>query len=224
MKQKIILLLVLIAGLTACSKDDGDDYMSDKNALAYNNAPDSFSQIGEFEGYWILKNKKIETDTLTVFQQTIIVPIPSEPLLEYIVRAIPNSIDGMRYDISPNLRYIFLYGPQGYSENKSYSNLYNMYDGFSSLIAPTTYLVANGTMYYDTGNNEEAIYGYYYISTDLPMLAIFDKDTLLWTLKITMNKVRYIKNGETNEEIMDLLTPLELFFVTTKKIKDIKPE
>lgn len=227
MNQKLFLLIVLIAGLAACTKDDGDDISKNKSEIETDSSIGM--QLGEFEGDWILNQKKIETDTLTVLEQTVVVKLPSEPLLRYVVRTIPNVIDDLRFEVSPNLRHIFRYELQGYSENKSYSsllpkdqsysNLYYLYDGSNNLIIPTTYLVASGTMYYDIGNNEEVKHGYYSVLTDKPMLAIFDRDTRLWTLKITLNKLRIIKEGDTNEIIWDLSSPIELLFVATKKIK-----
>ena len=59
MKQKLFLLMVLMVGLVACSKDEDDSdnlqidiYKSDNlNNLG----------MGEFVGDWILNNKKIES-------------------------------------------------------------------------------------------------------------------------------------------------------------------
>ena len=233
MKQKLFLLMVLMVGLVACSKDEDDSdnlqidiYKSDNlNNLG----------MGEFVGDWILNNKKIETDTLTVLEQTFFVKSPSESLLRYAVNTIPNVIDEMRFEVSNTIHGLY-YELQGYSENKAYSNLYNLdesfssssdynlYDAFSSspYITPTVYSVASGIMYFNIGDDEEISDGYYSVLTDKPMLAIFYKDTCLWTLKITLNKLSIIKEGD--EIIIDLSSPIELLFVTTKKIKDIKPE
>ena len=115
MKQKLFLLMVLMVGLVACSKDEDDSdnlqidiYKSDNlNNLG----------MGEFVGDWILNNKKIETDTLTVLEQTIFVKSPSESLLRYAVNTIPNVIDEMRFEVSNTIHGLY-YELQGYSENR----------------------------------------------------------------------------------------------------------
>jgi hypothetical protein len=81
MKQKIILLLVLIAGLTACTKDD-DDIANNYVEMA---SP-GISQYGEFEGDWILNNEKVDTAKLVVTEHSLIVREPSEPLIKYAAK------------------------------------------------------------------------------------------------------------------------------------------
>ncbi len=213
MKQKIILLMVLLAGFTACSKDDGDDDVS----AAYELKADILMGIGEYEGDWILNNKQIEKDTLTVLEHSLIVKFPSERLLRYVVGTIPSALDEVRFEYS-NSYHCFDYELQGNSENKSYSNLYDA-SSSSPYMKQTVYSVANGTMYYNGGIDEEIKHGYYSVLTDVPMLAIYDKVMHLWTLKITVNKLTILKDGDTNEIITDLSSPVELLFVTTKKIK-----
>lgn len=215
MKQKIILLMVLIAGFTACSKDDGDDNISAIIAPVM----DPLMGIGEYEGDWILNNKQIEKDTLTVLEHSLIVKFPSERLLRYVVGTIPSALDEVRFEYS-NSYHCFDYELQGNSENKSYSNLYDA-SSSSPYMKQTVYSVANGTMYYNGGIDKEIKHGDYTVLTDVPMLAIYDKVMHLWTLKITVNKLIILKDGDTNEIITDLSSPVELLFVTTKKIKKI---
>ena len=218
MKQKIILLMVLMAGLAACSKDDEGG-----NVLQASMDSPVLQEFGKYEGGWFVNQKYIETDTLTVSKQTIIVKSPSEPLLKYIIQAIPYDIDDVRLDIS-NSTHCWFYVLQGYSENKSYSNLYNYEYGayieassFSDMI-PTVFQIASGKMYDITDDKNMMTYGYYSVFTDKPMLAIFDNDTRLWTLKITLNKLKILEDGNTDKGITDLLSPIELVCVATKKI------
>ena len=82
MKQILILLLVLIAGLAACTGPDDDD------KLGHNVEMESpgISQFGEFEGDWILNNEKIDTAKLVVTENLLIVREPSEPLIKYAAK------------------------------------------------------------------------------------------------------------------------------------------
>ena len=74
-------------------------------------------------------------------------------------------------------------------------------------------------MYYDL-KNEKATFGYLSIMTDKPMVAVFDRNTQLWTIRITLNKLNYVIGGDTYETIVDLSSPVDLLFVTTKKVRE----
>lgn len=233
MKQKIILLLVLIAGLAACTGSDDD------NQLGHNVEMESpgISQYGEFEGDWILNNEKIDTAKLVVTEHSLIVREPSEPLIKYAAKEFTDnpqidfkklynasSFDNNGFDLSDlvveasNDLYCWIYEPQGYSENK----LYNAFSS-SPYAGQTDYRIVRGTMYYDL-KNEKATFGYLSIMTDKPMVAVFDRNTQLWTIRITLNKLHYVIGGDTYETIVDLSSPVDLLFVTTKKIKEYKSE
>jgi len=236
MKQKIILLLVLIAGLTACTKDNDDISNNAAEILS-----PGISQYGEFEGDWILNNEKIDTAKLVVTENLLIVREPSEPLIKYAAKEFIdnpqidfkkmnysssfgqiNDKDG--FDLSDlvveasNDLYCWIYEPQGYSENK----LYNAFSS-SPYAGQTDYRIVRGTMYYDL-KNEKATFGYLSIMTDKPMVAVFDRNTQLWTIRITLNKLHYVIGGDTYETIVDLSSPVDLLFVTTKKVREHKSE
>lgn len=236
MKQKIILLLVLIAGLTACTKDD------DVKANNYGEmASPGISQYGEFEGDWILNNEKVDTAKLVVTEHSLIVREPSEPLIKYAAKEFIDNpqidskklynaslfgqiYDNNGFDLSnlvveaSNDLYCWLYEPQGYSENK----LYNAFSS-STYATQTDFRIVRGTMYYDL-KNEKATFGYLSIMTDKPMVAVFDRNTQLWTIRITLNKLHYVIGGDTYETIVDLSSPVDLLFVTTKKVREHKSE
>lgn len=237
MKQILILLLVLIAGLAACTGPDDDD------KLGHNIEMESpgISQFGEFEGDWILNNEKIDTAKLIVTEHSFIVRQPSEPLIKYAAKEFidnPQIVfekmnnassfeeinDNNGFDLSDlvveasNDLYCWFYEPQGYSANKSYNAFSS-----SSYATQTDFKIIRGTMYYVL-KNEKATFGYLSIMTDKPMVAVFDRNTQLWTIRITLNKLSYVIGGDTYETIVDLSSPVDLLFVTTKKVREYKSE
>ena len=222
MKQKIILLMVLIAGLAACSKDE-ESYDYSKYAVD----SEIIVQYGEFEGDWILNQQKIETDTLTVMNDHFFVKAPSVPLIKYVVNELPQSgamLNGKEsYDYKsdasnmPNVEvettygsHIWPYEHQGYSSNNAYFNV----DGLKSTVTQTYCTIANGMVNDVTGG-----YSFFLsVCTDQPMVAVFNRDTNLWTLKITLTKIKYSISGTDGEKTIDLQLPAELLFVATKKL------
>lgn len=250
MKQKLFLLLVLVAGLVACSKDDGE---SNKIRNADEDFPEgsNYLGVGEFEGDWILNNEKIGTGRLEVYGIYVILVPPSDTLINYALQllkekvvCIPgvniydaeinesfNSTNGevnhygymMMYDAKLYVKddkALLLYKPQGYSGNKNYFEFSG--GGINS--------ISNGNIYYD----EEAEYYQFnqmYLTqrvlslcTDQPIVAVYDTDTGLWTAKITLTKLVYYDMQVNIDIITDLPSPLYLTFVATKKVRDLLPE
>lgn len=224
MKQKLFLLMVLVAGLVACSKDE-DEKNVYQRGLANNHM--NYLGIGEFEGDWIFNNVKVGTDTIKVLPELIYVNVPEDILLRYVATEYVKSLifnseqsndginaaaqinDGLFSDLkvqSSNPRYWF-YESQGYSDNTAYFN-YNLPE------IPEVRFVT-GLIEYKGGNVNKT--WYLSFSTDKPIVAVYNKDTNLWTLKITLNKIiDYKDDGDKNT--MDLQSPAELLFVATKKL------
>ena len=229
MKQKLFLLMVLVAGLVACTKDE-DTQDIEIEELSIEN------EYVEFEGNWILNNVTIETDTLTVMDDHFFVRTPSVPLIKYAVNELSNNslflpdienkayngkADQSEYTTGPFIYYyvnveatygshIWPYDFQGYSLNNAYYNV----DGLKSDVTQTYYIIANGLVNYYGDNKSYNLS----ICTDQPMVAVFNKDTHLWTLKMTFTKINYHISGVDGENTMDLQSPAEVLFVETKKL------
>ena len=245
MKQKLFLLMVLVAGLVACSKDEDESNVYQRG-LANNHM--NYLGIGEFEGDWILNNEKIGTGSLEVYEIYVILVPPSDTLINYALQllkekvvCIPgvniydakinesfNSANGelnhygymMMYDAKPYVsddEALLLYKPQGYSGNKNYFEI-------------SGGVICSGYIYYD----EEADYYQFnqkYLTqrslgliTDQPVVAIYDKDTELWTARIALTKLGYYDMQVNIHTIIDLPSPIYLTFVATKKVRDLLPE
>ncbi len=56
--------------------------------------------------------------------------------------------------------------------------------------------------------------------TNEPILSFFYRDTNLWVIQITLNKLYY--QIDYNDIIVDLESPLELIYVATKKVRNIE--
>jgi hypothetical protein len=229
MKQKLFLLMVLVAGLVACTKDE-DTQDIEIEELSIEN------EYGEFEGNWILNNVTIETDTLTVMDDHFFVRTPSVPLIKYAVNELfkkslffpdnkykeyDGNAEQSEYTTGPFIYYyvnveatygshIWPYDYQGYSLNNAYFNV----DGLKSDVTQNYYIIANGIANYYGDNKSYNLS----ICTNQPMVAVFNKDTHLWTLKMTLTKINYHISGVDEENTMVLQSPAELLFVATKKI------
>ena len=78
MKQKWMILLVLVVGLAGCTKDDGDVNEFEKKD-SYKNTPFYW---GEFEGVWVVDQQEVDTARLTVTDSTFQFRLPEAYLLE----------------------------------------------------------------------------------------------------------------------------------------------
>ena len=230
MKQKKILLLVLIAGLTACTKDDGDNIQ--KHNVEFMDFPEDFIEKGEYEGEWILNQEKIDTAMLIVTNKGIIVEPPSEQLIKYaaylltsgeVDNNLPNkkeitldkiSTHNVAFEVS-NDYHNWLLEAQGRSSNQFYFTIKSSHPTASF----SNFVIAEGKMYY-IDNNVKIDPCHLSLFTNEPILAVFDRDTNLWVIQITLNKLYY--QIDYNDIIVDLESPLELIYVATKKVRNIE--
>jgi len=223
MKQKLILLMVLIAGIAACSKDEESD---DNIGVPMSEAVVEYE---EYEGNWILNNERIDTATLIIQdKETLLVKAPYA-LIKYAMTFISSevnkeikTVDDLTIKINNACTDSvgisnFVIGlpctnPQGYSERKTYFNINDLNEyGFRHIAEGWTY-----------NSNSKRYTLIIWVLTEKPMLAIYDMDTNLWTIKITLSKV-YIENvGADKSRIWDFPSPLELIYVTTKKVREYK--
>lgn len=214
MKQKLFLLLMLVVALAACTKDDeNDNYASEAPEPRVPNGDDSVNtnyEFGNFEGEWILDQQVIsQPDTIFVkevnkrFLVDFVVPgdIPILKALEIL------GMKDAEYTPSNYLRHLYL-NPQGISDNKTYYDLffidYNAITGDGPI--PAIY----GELYNDVDHSKKV--GYIMLMSDNHNKAIFDSETGLWTLKITISQILSFDN------YCDLPSPLVLLFVAKKRL------
>ena len=221
MKQKLFLLLMLVVALAACTKDDDeyDDYVSEapptkpteSNKPNDNDSVNSINEVGNFEGEWILDQQVIsQPDTIFVKEGNksylvyFVVPgdIPILKALEAI------GMENVEYIPSNHLRHLHL-NPQGISGNKTYYDL-----SFIDIVGMSGYNptpAIYGELYYNVDNSKRD--DYIILMSDKLNVAIYDSETGLWTLKITIRQV-YL----SGIYYCDLPSPLVLLFVAKKRL------
>ncbi len=225
MKQKLFLLLMLVVALAACTKDDDeyDDYASEapptnpteSNTSSNNDSEKLVSELGTFEGEWILDQQVIsQPDTIFVEEidkrYYVDFVIPDEiPILKALEAIGIENAEYSPISLLPHfLRHLRL-NPQGISENKKYYDLsFIDIDGMKGGdITPAIY----GNLYYAADHSRRD--DYIILMSDWLNVAIYDSETGLWTLKITIRQV-YL----SGIYYCDLPSPLVLLFVTKKRL------
>ena len=225
MKQKLFLLLMLVVALAACTKDDDeyDDYASEapptnpteSNTSSNNDSEKLVSELGTFEGEWILDQQVIsQPDTIFVEEidkrYYVDFVIPDEiPILKALEAIGIENAEYSPISLLPHfLRHLRL-NPQGISENKKYYDLsFIDIDGMKGGdITPAIY---GGLNYYLNNSKRES---YIILSSDKQNVAIYDSETGLWTMKITIRQVSI--EGVYH---YDLPSPLVLLFVAKRRL------
>ena len=225
MKQKLFLLLMLVVALAACTKDDDeyDDYASEapptnpteSNTSSNNDSEKLVSELGTFEGEWILDQQVIsQPDTIFVEEidkrYYVDFVIPDEiPILKALEAIGIENAEYSPISLLPHfLRHLRL-NPQGISENKKYYDLsFIDIDGMKGGdITPAIY----GNLYYAADHSRRD--DYIILMSDWLNVAIYDLETGLWTLKITIRQV-YL----SGIYYCDLPSPLVLLFVAKKRL------
>lgn len=225
MKQKLFLLLMLVVALAACTKDDDeyDDYASEapptnpteSNTSSNNDSEKLVSELGTFEGEWILDQQVIsQPDTIFVEEidkrYYVDFVIPDEiPILKALEAIGIENAEYSSISLLPHfLRHLRL-NPQGISENKKYYDLsFIDIDGMKGGdITPAIY----GNLYYAADHSRRD--DYIILMSDWLNVAIYDSETGLWTLKITIRQV-YL----SGIYYCDLPSPLVLLFVAKKRL------
>lgn len=237
MKQKIILLLVLIAGLTACTKDD-DDYISMDAGYHAETATVEESKnqgTGVYEGEWIVglfDKQVVDTAKLTVTEKSFKVRLPEEYLLQnnrpigstlYVVDKNGNPVnkpDNPYGNYMYNIEYepsnlVLEYVNRGYSSDSKYVELSINSDSYKSEGYPIL-----GSIHYINKFAEEDssvsrdltfIIGF---SNNISGVAKYDQTTGLWTIKLKLDIIAY--DTISNEELH--FNPIELVYIAKKKI------
>lgn len=208
MKQKLILLLVLIASLAACTKDDGDDYISENNPAAYNNASDSFSQFGEFEGRWLYAyGADAMGYKLTVTEKNVQVAFPENELLIFIDSNLWRFPEYQKLDIigrrpieQQPITHTFHYEKVGISDYLLYYNFY--YDDLPQYSEKGEgYVVINGKLDVLRNDYSRSTLNFGILS-DKPGVLIYNMRSHFWILTLKITKI-YIEDGE-EKLILDL--------------------
>ena len=219
MKQKLFLLLMLVVALTACTKDDDeyDDYVSeapptDSVEPKVTNS-DNPSQLGNFEGEWILDQQVIsQPDTIFVKNEKDLIiidlKIPGDIPMSKALKAIGMEKETFTTDTKLHSMLGML---QGVSDNKIYYNIGLMiYGNTAGSPSPAIY----GRLFYEDDHSERG--RNLILLSDSQNVGIYDHETSLWTLKITLIQV-YIDEG-SEIKIYDLPSPLVLLFVAKKRL------
>ena len=226
MKQKIILLMVLIAGFTACSKDDGDDNISAIIAPVM----DPLMGIGEYEGEWIvdlLDKQVVDTAKLIVTNSSFQVRLPEEYLLInhrpigsplYAVDQYGNPVnlpDDPYETYMYNIEYepsnlVLEYVNRGYSSDSKYIELSLNSNSYPSDENP----VLGQIRYIDKYAMIGALIFKIGFSRDISGVAVYDQATGLWTIKLKLDIIAY--DTIANEELH--FNPTELVYIAKKKI------
>ena len=236
MKQKLFLLLMLVVALAACTKDDEhDDYMSaapptnptESSTSSNNDSVKTNYEVGNFEGEWILDQQVIsQPDTIFVqeFNKKYYVDfvIPEEiPILKALEALGMENAEYAPSDILSHFLRQSILSPQGISDNKTYYGLYftaisgmNVGDYFIDMggmkggdLIPAIY---GGLNYYLNNSKRES---YIILSSDKQNVAIYDSETGLWTMKITIRQVCI-----EGVYFYDLPSPLVLLFVAKRRL------
>ena len=88
MKLKLCLLMMLVAGLVACSGgDDGLEAYDPQLNVPVNEG------IGEFEGEWIIDQQVVDTARLVMTNEHFQLRLPEEQLLRYALGLLSSSGD-----------------------------------------------------------------------------------------------------------------------------------
>ena len=227
MKQKIILLMVLIAGFTACSKDDGDDDVY----AAYEPKADILMGIGEYEGEWVvslLDKQVVDTAKLIVTNSSFQVRLPEEYLLInhrpigsplYAVDQYGNPVN-LSDDPYETYSYYIEYKPsnlvleyvnRGYSSDSKYVELSLNSNSYPSDENP----VLGQIRYIDKYAMIGALIFKIGFSRDISGVAVYDQATGLWTIKLKLDIIAY-DPIIANEELH--FNPTELVYIAKKKI------
>ena len=203
MKQKLLLLMLLVAGLAACTKEvDGDiNNLQSQIDIPWDHLEDY--ALGEYEGVWIVDKREIDTAKLTVTKFFFYVRFPEEFL-----------INNSGYDIKE-------YKPTG----ELYQCMYSIYavNGYSPSKAYFDFDVLQSSQFPKMLGDEKAAAEKYagntaFRNTTVVGAAYFDICTNLWTLKVTLDKAEQI-GTDGFPRLLDI-TPITLVYIARKKISE----
>ncbi len=231
MKQKLFLLILLLGGLIACTKDDTKD---DFQMYAEDAPFIRMIRSGEFEGEWLdFYSEVVDTARLTVTDSSFQVRLPEKYILLnnrvlgstlYVTDEYGNPVS-----ISDNPNYykieyepsnlVLEYINKGYSSESNYFELSVNSDSYKSIDHPIIGIIHYTNKYaYGDGNleDDDEVKQSFEIgfSKDLSGQAMFDQNTGLWTIKLTLDIIvnDILGNIEFHKQ------PMRLVYISKKKI------
>lgn len=192
MKQKLMLLMVLVVGLAACTKEVNED----KNVLqGQKDEGEFFDQekyaraFGEFEGVWVVDQQEIDTTKLTVTKYFFQVRFP----LEYFVNF---AYDNAEFKFS----WYSFYSLTGFTDNMLYCDF--LLDPLQQYVETTdeAKLVEATNVNVQRRNHGGAS---------------FNTDTRLWTILVPIDKKIQIT---TDSITITDIPPITLVYIAKKKL------
>ena len=110
MKTQWMILMLLVAGLAACTKSEDDGLNINQSQMEHFYSSDI--ELGEFEGVWVVDQQEIDTAKLTVTENTFLVRFPERYLIN-------KAFYDIAYDPS-EVQYSNQYASMGISEKMAY--------------------------------------------------------------------------------------------------------
>ena len=207
MKQKLIILMVLVAGLAACTKEvDGDiNNLQKQIDMPWDNIDVYKFMFGEYEGVWVVDQQEIDTAKLTVTNAYFMVRYP----LGYLVN---------KYFGKENKMYLAQYKSPywftGFSNNSIYCNF--VIDPWTLQSVDNLDKVLAGTDSLDTVP---------FIIPSGEGVATYDTMAHLWTLKVKLEAIwqNWTVDEEGGRHDPTLLTPsppITPVYIARKKISE----
>lgn len=217
--------MLLAIGFVACKEGDAeDDYQTSPGGEAYLAAVSS----GEFEGVWVIDQQEVDTAKLNVTSSAFKIRLPENYLVgvanDYFFTAVhcvysPNN----NPDSKLSSLFDYTYTPSGTQKDyqfikKGSSDSMFYFDYEMQPIALNQVCLflkeKNKELLGNTPEMNDSIVVDFGFQSSSPCVAMLDKSTYLWTLKITLDKISVLWYGE---EIVTTIDPVILVFIAKKK-------
>lgn len=217
--------MLLAIGIVACTKGDVDDDIQ-KSA-----ADEAFLNTmirGEFEGVWVIGEQEVDTAKLNVTSSAFKIRLPENYLVgvanDYFFTMVPQAYSpNNNPDTKLSSQFDYAYTPSGTQKDyqfikKGSSDSMFYFDYEMQPIALNQVCLFLKEKYKELlGNTPElndSIVVDFRFQSSSPCVAMLDKSTYLWTLKITLDKISVIWYGE---EVVTTIDPVILVFIAKRK-------
>ena len=219
------MIMLLAIGIVACTKGDVDDDIQ-KSA-----ADEAFLNTmirGEFEGVWVIGEQEVDTAKLNVTSSAFKIRLPENYLVgvanDYFFTTVPQAYSpNNNPDSKLSSLFDYTYTPSGTQKDyqfikKGSSDSMFYFDYEMQPIALNQVCLFLKEKYKELlGNTPElndSIVVDFRFQSSSPCVAMLDKSTYLWTLKITLDKISVIWYGE---EVVTTIDPVILVFIAKRK-------
>lgn len=217
--------MLLAIGIVACTKGDVDDDIQ-KSA-----ADEAFLNTmirGEFEGVWVIGEQEVDTAKLNVTSSAFKIRLPENYLVgvanDYFFTTVHQAYSpNNNPDTKLSSQFDYAYTPSGTQKDyqfikKGSSDSMFYFDYEMQPIALNQVCLFLKEKYKELlGNTPElndSIVVDFRFQSSSPCVAMLDKSTYLWTLKITLDKISVIWYGE---EVVTTIDPVILVFIAKRK-------